>query len=116
MAGTLVECGDAETPAWCLAETGGAAGDTGADPATEPATDPIPLDFGDGDQLAADALADFDGDGVLETNAAELAGLVGTEVTLVVTVVDPDDEDAVARVLAIADEDYLAAEGPDAPR
>ncbi len=44
--------------------------------------DEVTLDVGDADVLAAAAGSDFDGDGVVESNAVELAGLVGTKVTV----------------------------------
>lgn len=37
-----------------------------------------PLDLGPDSQLATVAAIDFDADGTVETNAAELAGLAGT--------------------------------------
>jgi hypothetical protein len=46
--------------------------------------DGVVLGLGDEATLAATALADHDTDGVLETNADEMAGLVGHEVALVV--------------------------------
>ena len=45
----------------------------------------VRLDVGPGTQLAAQATHDYDADGTLATNAEELAGLVGTKVTLLVT-------------------------------
>ncbi len=84
LAGTLQACGDETTPAWCVGDT--------------------VVDVGDTDYLAAAALADFDGDGTVETNAEELAGLEGTEVTFVVTAAKADE---VPQVLAIGDEDYV---------
>jgi hypothetical protein len=42
------------------------------------------LFFGDEATLALDATADHDGDGTPETNADELAGLVGTAITVLV--------------------------------
>jgi hypothetical protein len=42
----------------------------------------IALDLGDATHLALTAGADFDADGVVETNAAEIAGLTGYAVTL----------------------------------
>jgi hypothetical protein len=65
----LTSCGDG---AWCLGETS--------------------LDMGDVDVLAATAGADFDADGVVESNTEELTGLAGTEVTLLVV---PDTAPAV---------------------
>ncbi len=41
-----------------------------------------PLDLGNASVLPADAGADFDADGAVESNAEEFAGLVGTHVTL----------------------------------
>jgi hypothetical protein len=43
------------------------------------------LALGDADALKEPAAADFDGDGQVESNGEELAGLVGTEVTLTAT-------------------------------
>jgi hypothetical protein len=43
-----------------------------------------PLDLGIVGQTAATAAGDFDKDGTVETNGDELAGLVGTQVTMVV--------------------------------
>jgi hypothetical protein len=40
------------------------------------------LDLGDASWLAASALADFDGDGTVESNGDELTGLVGTQVAV----------------------------------
>ena len=73
------------------------------------------LDVGDGDYLAAVALADFDADGTLETNADELAGLAdaATEVTVIVV---PGVDDAPAVLVAIGDDEYVADEDPEAPR
>jgi hypothetical protein len=45
----------------------------------------VPLDLGPETQLVAPAADDFDADGTVETNAQELAGLVGTSVALQVT-------------------------------
>jgi hypothetical protein len=42
------------------------------------------LDLGPASQLAAQAAFDYDGDGTVETNQAELEGLSGTTVTLLV--------------------------------
>ncbi len=44
--------------------------------------DELLLDVGDEEWLTAEALADFDADGVLESNADELTGLVGQEVVV----------------------------------
>ena len=43
-----------------------------------------PLDVGPAGQLAATAVFDYDGDGTVETNQAELDGLVGANVALLV--------------------------------
>jgi hypothetical protein len=73
------------------------------------------LDLGldDPDQLTATAAADFDADGTVESNADELAGLVGSTVTLQVAVgTDP------ATVYTIGDQPYRADDGtlvPGAP-
>jgi hypothetical protein len=56
---------------------------------------------GDADFLAATAVWDFDEDGVVETNADELTGLAGTEVTLLVM---PDT--APAEVVAVNGYDW----------
>jgi hypothetical protein len=64
------------------------------------------LDVGDADYLAAAALSDFDADGTVETNADELAGLAGTEVTVSVSMTD----DAPAVLLAIGGDDYVVAD------
>ncbi|GAB2457539.1 hypothetical protein GCM10027062_41870 [Nocardioides hungaricus] len=91
--GVLTDCGTEAEPAqpstWCLEET--------------------VLDLGDADYLAAPALGDFDGDAVVETNAEELAGLAGTEVTLTVL----RREDAAPQVLRIGDLDYVATDPED---
>lgn len=75
LTGLLAPCA-AAVEAWCV---GGAT-----------------VDLGDAAHLAAPALVDLDGDGVVESNREEIAGLVGTEVTVVVA----DDTDP-ARVVAI---------------
>ncbi|WP_344149106.1 lytic transglycosylase domain-containing protein [Nocardioides koreensis] len=59
------------------------------------------LDVGDADFLTTAASADFDGDGTLESNAQELTGLVGTQVSLQVT-----RGTAPAVVLAVNGADY----------
>ncbi|MCB0894316.1 MAG: lytic transglycosylase domain-containing protein [Nocardioides sp.] len=92
LTGTLAACGDETTPAWCLDDT--------------------VLDLGDADYLAAAALADFDADGTVETNAEELAGLEGTEVTLVVT--EPEGGD-LPQVLAIGNDDYVVTDDGTGP-
>ena len=96
LTGTLQACGTEEEPAWCV--------DDGEHETV--------LDVGDEDYLATEALADFDADGVLETNADELAGLADTEVTVTVTVTD----DAPAVLLAIGEDAYLPDEETEAPR
>jgi len=58
MTGTLSPCG----ATWCLAS--------------------VVLDLGSSAQLAAAAAHDYDGDGALEANRDELAGLAGTQVSL----------------------------------
>ncbi|MBI2244534.1 MAG: lytic transglycosylase domain-containing protein [Nocardioides sp.] len=73
LTGTLQACGTEDEPAWCMDDT--------------------VLDVGDDDLLAATALADFDADGSVETNAEELAGLADTEVTVTLTVPATNDED-----------------------
>jgi hypothetical protein len=78
LTGVLTSCGEG---AWCLGETS--------------------LDVGDADVLAATAGADFDADGVVESNTAELTGLAGTEVKLLVV---PDTAPAV--VVAVNGADY----------
>ncbi|WP_395695558.1 lytic transglycosylase domain-containing protein [Nocardioides sp.] len=93
LTGTLQECGTEELPAWCVDDT--------------------VVDLGDEDYLAATALADFDADGTTETNAEEVAGLLGTEVTVLATVPEADDE--VAQVLEINDLAYVE-DGDDAGR
>ena len=60
--------------------------------------------------LDATALGDFDGDGTVEVNADELAGLAGTEVTMVVK----RRKHAASLVLTIGELDYLAAAPPAA--
>ena len=58
------------------------------------------------DPLTATAAADFDGDGTVETNAAELAGLVGATVTVQVSAgTDP------AAVYTIGEYRYRAGDG-----
>jgi hypothetical protein len=64
LTGTLDTCA-ADASAWCVGD--------------------VVLDLGDDAYLATQALSDFDSDGVVETNGEEIAGLVGAEVTLVVT-------------------------------
>jgi hypothetical protein len=54
----LTACGDG----WCLGD--------------------LLLAVGDPDFLAATSSSDFDADGVVESNAEELTGLAGTEVTV----------------------------------
>lgn len=83
LAGTLQACGDPAAPAWCVDDT--------------------LVDLGDAAYLAAAALADFDGDGTVETNAEELSGLEGTEVAFDVTIAE---DGAAPRVLAIGGHDY----------
>ena len=61
LSGTLVDCGGNVT-LWCIADS--------------------VLDFGDEAKRDAAALADFDGDGAVESNDAELAGLENTSVTV----------------------------------
>jgi hypothetical protein len=56
------------------------AGSTAGQPAY--CLDGTTLDLGPASQLAALAAADFDGDGQVQTNAAELAGLVGRSLTV----------------------------------
>jgi hypothetical protein len=85
--GVLTDCGTAAEPAWCLDET--------------------TLDVGDADYLAGTALGDFDGDGTVQTNADELTGLVGTEITIAVTTTAGEPP----VLLAIGDLDYVAPEG-----
>lgn len=82
MTGTLQAC----QTGWCLAG--------------------VPLDLGPETQLAAPAADDFDADGTVETNAQELAGLVGTSVTL--QVVQGPDSDV---VYVINGMDYRLADG-----
>ncbi|WP_343908200.1 lytic transglycosylase domain-containing protein [Nocardioides aquiterrae] len=96
LTGILQACGTEEEPAWCVAD----------------AEQETVLDVGDEDYLAADALADFDADGTVETNADELAGLADTEVTVTVALTD----DAPAVLLAIGDDEYVADEDTEAPR
>ena len=67
------------------------------------------VDVGDEDLLAAQALADFDADGTVETNADELAGLADTEVTVTLSVPD-DGEDVAPVLLAIGEDAYLPEE------
>lgn len=90
--GVLQVCGTGDEPAWCLDDT--------------------VLDVGDAEYLAAAALADFDADGTVESNADELAGLAGTEVTVTLTVLD----DAPAPLLKIGDVDYVVADDADRSR
>jgi hypothetical protein len=85
--GVLTDCGTAAEPAWCLDET--------------------TLDVGDADYLAGTALGDFDGDGTVETNTAELTGLVDTEITVAVTTTAGEPP----VLLAIGDLGYVAPEG-----
>jgi hypothetical protein len=47
-----------------------------------------PLDLGVVGQLDATAVGDFDGDGTVQTNRAELEGMLGREVTMVVVALD----------------------------
>jgi hypothetical protein len=70
------------------------------------------VDLGDADVLAAQALADFDQDGAIETNAEELAGLVllGTPVTVTATV---PGEGQLPVVLRIGDLAYVAPAAGD---
>ena len=44
----------------------------------------MPLEVGDQDQLAANAAHDYDADGTVETNTAELDGLVNANVNVTV--------------------------------
>ncbi len=83
--GVLAQGGTAAAPVWSLEGT--------------------VLDLGDAAYLAAPALGDFDGDATVETNAEELAGLVGAEVTLTVR---RTTDDAAPVVLAIGGTTYLA--------
>ncbi|MDF1606409.1 lytic transglycosylase domain-containing protein [Nocardioides sp. YIM 152315] len=66
LTGPLTECGTEVEPAWCVGE--------------------VRVEVGRAEVLTAVALADFDGDGAVETNADELAGLVGIEVTVTTSV------------------------------
>lgn len=84
--GVLRPCGTDPEVAWCL--------------------DASVLDVGDTEDLAASALSDFDADGTVETNAEELAGLAGTEVTVTVMMRD----DAPPRLLSIGGRDYTVAD------
>jgi membrane-bound lytic murein transglycosylase B len=78
--GVLSACGDG----WCLAGR--------------------PLDLGPADQLAARAVADFDGDKTIETNAEEVAGLAGGNLTVSV-------KQGTNLVYVIAGEGYRNADG-----
>ena len=91
LTGTLQACEAEEEPAWCLDDT--------------------VLDVGDDEVLAATALADFDADGSVETNAEELAGLAGTEVTVTVTV--PATNDADPELVAIGEDAYRSEPPPE---
>jgi hypothetical protein len=88
LSGTLASCGTDAAPAWCLDSTA--------------------LDLGDADYLAATALADFDADGAVETNTQELAGLVGTAITVTVQSADGGGP---PQVLAIGDQTYRSNAG-----
>ena len=66
----------------------------------------VPLGLGPETHLVAPAADDFDADGIVETNAQELAGLVGTSVTL--QVVKRSDSDV---VYVIDGMDYRFADG-----
>ncbi len=94
LTGTLQACGTEEGPAWCL--------------------DDLVLDVGDDEVLAAAALADFDADGTIETNAEELAGLADTEVTVTVTVPATNDEDP--ELVAIGEDAYRSEPQPEPRR
>jgi hypothetical protein len=67
----------------------------------------VPLDVGDDTWLATTAIADFDLDGTVETNADELTGLIDTEV-----VVDVTDGTDPVQLVTINDASYLPTESP----
>jgi len=95
--GILATCGTEQEPAWCI--------------------DDLVVDVGDEDLLAAEALADFDADGTLETNAEELAGLADAEVTVTLSVPDDQGEgqDVAPVLLAIGEDAYLPADAEVEP-
>jgi len=90
----------AAAAAWCLQDAKLAGAPLGPD---------LPLDFGPSSVLSAKAAHDYDGDGAIETNAEELARLVGTQVSLLVT--EPASTPDSYTVYTIGTLDYRFADG-----